>query len=249
MSDLPNKLNKDAILEALCEVWFECEESVSLPEAVVGQLAKFDPWKDFERVRLPISDIPISIRLQDPNLKNKPTLELRTGDGSQIVKIGANVLSYHRLIPYPGWSIFKPEIDRFIDFLFDQFRELKVTRLGFRYVNGFTEEHHGIQDVRNLNFSVELAGAELEDQQNLNYRKALSDSHFIVVRIASPEFLAAPSIEGINALVDVDVFTPPGWGTENSEAAKDWVESAHTFEKEEFFKLFSDEMKDRMVAE
>ena len=77
MPVLPEKLKNDAIAEAVCEVRFECEESVSLPEIVVGRLAEFETWRDYQKVRLPISDIPVSIRYQDPNLKNQPVLELR----------------------------------------------------------------------------------------------------------------------------------------------------------------------------
>ena len=32
-------------------------------------------------------------------------------------------------------------------------------------------------------------------------------------------------------------------------SAKDWVEDAHTFEKEEFFRLFTVDMRQRLVEE
>lgn len=57
MLTLPKKLKKDAIAEALCEVRFECEESVSLPEIVVGKLAEFQLWRSFQKVRLPVSEV------------------------------------------------------------------------------------------------------------------------------------------------------------------------------------------------
>ena len=191
MPTLPKKLKKDAIAEAICEIRFECEESLSLPEIVVGKLAEFDVWRDFEKIRLPVAEVPASIRSQDPNLKNQPILEFRARDGSRLAKIGVNVLSYHRLAPYKGWESFKPEIDRTIEFLFGSFQSFKATRLGFRYVNVFTAEDHGINDVRDLNYSVNLAGDDLQDPQNLNYRKMRSDNHSVQVRIASPDRNAA----------------------------------------------------------
>jgi hypothetical protein len=68
----PKKLKNDAIAEALCEVRFECEESGSLPEIVVSKLAEFDPWRHFQKVRLPAYDIPPSIRSQVPHLRACP---------------------------------------------------------------------------------------------------------------------------------------------------------------------------------
>ena len=244
---LPKKLKKDAIAEAICEIRFECEESLSLPEIVIGRLADFDAWRDFEKFRLPVSDIPASIRSQDPNLKKQPVVELRERNGSRLAKIGVNILSYHRLAPYTGWESFKPEIDRTIEFLFGLFQSFKATRLGFRYVNVFTAEDHGVNDVRHLNYSVNLAGDDLQDPQNLNYRKVRSDVHSVQVRIASPEFVSGPIAKKVQVLVDLDVFTPDGFETNEAETAKAWVEDAHTYEKEEFFRLFTDEMKQRLV--
>ena len=131
MPTLPKKLKKDAIAEAICEIRFECEESLSLPEIVIGRLADFDAWRDFEKFRLPVSDIPASIRSQDPNLKKQPVVELRERNGSRLAKIGVTILSSHRLAPYKGWESFKPEIDRTIEFLFGLFQSFKATRLGF----------------------------------------------------------------------------------------------------------------------
>lgn len=247
MPVLPKKLKIDAIAEALCEVRFECDESTSLPEIVVGRLAEFEAWHDFEKVRLPVSDIPATIRSQDPNLKVQPVLELRERTGSLLVKVGVNALSYHRLAPYPGWDDFKPEIIRTIEFLFCSFQSFRATRLGFRYVNVFTTEEHGVNDARDLYYSVNLAGDNLQDPQNLTYRKVRSDNHVVQVRIASPEFVTAPIGKKVQVLLDLDVFTPNGFETNDAGTAKTWIEDAHTYEKEEFFRLFTDEMKDRLV--
>jgi hypothetical protein len=33
----------------------------------------------------------------------------------------------------------------------------------------------------------------------------------------------------------------------DAETAKTWVDDAHTYEKEEFFRLFTDQMRERLV--
>jgi len=247
MAPPPKKLKKDAIAEALCEVRFECEESTSLPETVVSKLAEFEPWRQFEKLRLATSDIPASLRSQVPDLKNQPVLVLREQNGSRLAKIGANVVSYHRLAPYPGWETFKPEIESTVDYLFQLFQSFRATRLGFRYVNLFTDDDHGITSVTNLDYSVHVAGEHLHAPQNLNYRLTRSDDHIVQVRIASPEFVSGTIGRNVHVLADLDVFTPPNFETTDAEATKKWIEDAHTYEKEEFFKLFTDNMRERLV--
>lgn len=245
MSGLPTKLTKDAIAEAICEVRFECEESASIPEIVVGKLAEFSMWKDFPKTRLPASDIPFPVRASDPNLKNEPILQFTSPSRDRLAKIGSNVLSFNRLAPYPGWLVFKSEIDQFLDFLFSSFSEFKVRRLGFRYVNIFNEEDHGVVGVRSLNFSVTVAGEKLGEALNLNYQRIHSNEHIVRIRVASPDFVL--SSKRVHALVDLDVFTPKNVVISNNDSAHEWIEQAHNYEKEEFFNLFTEDMKKKLV--
>jgi uncharacterized protein (TIGR04255 family) len=247
MAPPPKKLTNDSIAEAICEVRFECEESTSLPEIVVSRLAEFEPWRQFEKLRLPVSDIPASLRSQVPDFKNQPLLTLKEQSGGRLAKIGANVVSYHRLAPYPGWYVFQGEIDRSLHYLFSSFHAFKATRLGFRYVNIFTAQRHGVRSVADLNYSVQLAGKDFHAPQNLNYRLVRSDDHIVQVRIASPEFVSGSTTQTIQALADLDVFTPQHFEITDVDAATKWVEDAHIYEKEEFFKLFTEEMTKALV--
>ena len=243
----PKKLKKDAIAEALCEIRFECEESESFPEVVLGRLAEFGQWREFNKTRLAAADIPESIRVQDPSLKTQPVMELAARDHGRMAKIGLNLLSYHRLQPYPGWGVFKPEIDHVVDFLFGAFQSFQATRVGFRYINFLTEEDHGVRTPQDLNFSVNVADETLCTPQNLNYRVEPSEAHSAIVRIASPDFVSSPLKQQIKVFVDVDVFTRSGTAIDSAAAVKDWIEAAHTVEKLEFFRLFTPEMLDRLV--
>jgi uncharacterized protein (TIGR04255 family) len=256
MPALPNKLKKDAIAEALCELRFECQESTSLPEIVVGRLAEFQEWSHFQKVRLPTFDIPAPIRSQDSTFKYQPLLELRETNPPRLAKIGANVLSYHRLAPYPGWKSFKPEIERTVAFLFNSFQSLRVLRLGFRYINVFTEEDHGVRSVSDLKYSAKLGRdyatpdvIDLNEPQNFNYLLNRSQNHLVQVRIASPEFVSGSVSKKVQVLMDIDVFTPVKFVTDKLEVVKDWVEAAHGYEKEEFFRVFTNEMKKKLVEE
>jgi uncharacterized protein (TIGR04255 family) len=249
MSNIPKKLKADAIAEALLEVRFQCKEATQLPELVVGKLADNPVWKDYEKARLPVSEIPASLRAQDENLRFQPLLEVRDAQKVSVAKIGSNVLSYHRLAPYPGGDTFVREVNQCIDFLFKSLTEVTASRLGLRYINLFTEAEHGIKSVNDLDQKITLAGAILSAPLNLNYRAKWKEEFESIVKIASPEFVAGAPSKPFVALVDVDVFTPKQFTTSSAEAVKNWVEEARQFQKEEFFKLFTADMRKRLVEE
>lgn len=243
---LPRKLKKDAIAEALCEVRFESQE---LPELAVGKLAAQIQWKNYAPNRLPASDIPGPIRSQDPSLRNQPILELRSPERHRLVKVGSNVLSYHVIAPYCGWERFRIEIDEVLDHVFTSLDGFRALRLGFRYINALTADDHLIPDVTALNCNIDVAGQKLDPQFNLNYRRQKSDTHFSLVRIASPDFVSGRINIAMNALVDVDIFTPDAFETRDILLAKRWMVEAHDFEKEEFFSLLPASILEKLVEE
>lgn len=244
MVALPSKLRKDPVVEALLEVRFD---SAELEEVLIGKLASIATWKSFPSSRLPVADIPAPLRQVDPNLKFQPLLERRSPDGTRVIKIGANVFSYHTLRPYPGWEVFEFELSSTLDCLVENTDGFAANRFGFRYINAFSPDHL-VTGITQLNFEVALAGAPLDAPLNLNYLRTIGDQHQAVIRIASKEFVQNPAAE-LSALVDIDVFTPAGFNSTNSQEAKRWVAEAHILLKKEFFSLFTDELRERLVEE
>ena len=196
-----------------------------------------------------MSEVPASLRAQDENLRFQPLLEIRDAKKVSVAKIGSNVISYHQLAPYPGGETFVGEVNQCIDFLFKSLTEVKASRLGLRYINLFTEAEHGIKSVNDLDQKVTLAGATLGAPLNLNYRAKRKEEFEAVVKIASPEFVAGAPSKPFVALVDVDVFTPKQFSTSSADAVKGWLKEARQFQKEEFFKLFTADMRKRLVEE
>lgn len=244
---LPRKLRIDTIAEALCEVRFSSAEGAQIPEIVIGKLASAQPWATFSKVRLPISDIPASMRVLDSNLKYQPSLELRGSDGLALVKIGESVLSIHRLAPYPGGDAFEVEVSQALDVLFSSLAGMRLDRLGLRYINVFTREEHGVEGVSDLDQSVTVAGAPLVTPVNLNYFRIHSPEHTSLVRIATPEFVAGPIAKPFTVLVDVDLFTPAGFNCSDAGHAKRWLSEARVMEKREFFSLFTQRLREQLI--
>jgi uncharacterized protein (TIGR04255 family) len=242
MARIPDKLKKDSIFQAAFDVRFTCRD---LAEVVVGRLAGQPQWKQWDVQRLPVADIPSAIRQQDPTLQFQPLLELRAKDSARLVRIGERSFSCHALLPYPGWTVWKPELSAAIDLLYGSFEDFAATRFGFRYVNTMTPDHF-INDVADLRLAVRVADAPLGSPLMVNYQRNRDDDHIAVVRIASREFVSNPVPSTLSAVVDIDIYTPEKYVSRDEKQAAVWLESAHVQLKEEFFQLFTDEILEKL---
>jgi uncharacterized protein (TIGR04255 family) len=245
MARIPRKLKRDPIVEALFELRFTSSE---ISEIVVGKLASWEQWKGFTAQRLPLADMPVTVRENDPNLAHQPVLQLQRSDGGRVVKIGPRVFSYHALQPYPGWAVFEPELTSCTEHLFGSLSDVSATRLGFRYLNVLTKDDHLIENLQDLNFDIRLADQALTCPLNLNYQRNWTPKHNSIVRIASKEFVQNPAA-GLTALVDVDVFTPEQFKSMDATEAQGWLGEAHKILKEEFFNLLPGAIIDKLDEE
>jgi uncharacterized protein (TIGR04255 family) len=232
---LPKKLNPDAIVEALLEVRFKTS---ILAELVSGRLSDSPAWKGLAPQRLVAADVPEVIRRTDPNLLYQPTVELRQSDGQRIIRIGPQVLSYHRLAPYVGWQNFRKELFETIGELFARIGDARVTRLGLRYINALSR-NHGIARISDLDMTVTVDSAPLTERINLNFMTIAGENIATTVRIASPDFVQGKLPEGSAVIVDIDVFTKEGVDTAERATVQEWTERAHTEAKHAFFSLLT----------
>jgi uncharacterized protein (TIGR04255 family) len=234
MAQLPKKLRKDAIIEALVQLQFETDEA---PEIVIGRLTDNPKWVSFKRTRTAFAELPSMIRLSDPNLRFQPHFDLREERWN--VKVGTNVVSLHVLDEYCGWGVFRPAIAETVNFLFSRISKLSVRRIGLRYINNLNATDHQIGAVSDLNLELRVAGAPLTEHVNLNYRRTLETGQ-AMVRIASPDIVEGPKRQDMTAYVDVDVFTHDAFNASDPATVIRWIEDAHTAEKTEFFRLLPD---------
>jgi uncharacterized protein (TIGR04255 family) len=234
---LPNKLKHDAIIEATFEIRFDAEPSL-VAEVLFGRLADTPDWRAFIQRRLPTADIPAALRRADPNLRFLPAIELIHPEGTQIVRMGPQSLTYTRRAPYPGWDVsFGTEIERVVDVLFKVVPHISVSRLGLRYINALRSDLHGINGVDKLNLNITVDAETLTRNLNLNYTVPVLDDSSCTVRIATKDFAQGSIPETTTVIADLDVFTNEPYQTAEIGKVKDWKEAAHVAEKENFFRL------------
>lgn len=236
MKTVPQKLKQDAIVEALLEIRFEAPRTI--PEILLGRLADHDPWKGFRQHSLPVAQIPAAIRRSDTTLRHTAWLELADPSAPRKVRIGEHVISYHHLAPYSGWANFRPELFKTIDGLFLKAPGAIVTRLGLRYINALTSASHTIARISDLDLTIAAGNEVIHGNVNLNFTTQIQPDTACTVRIATTDFIQGTLPQGSSVVIDVDVFTtPPTWRAKSADDAKTWVESAHTIEKTQFFRL------------
>lgn len=243
---IPSKLKDDSIVEAICEIRFECKE---LPEIVLGRLSDCNPWEKYNTNRLFVADIPEAIRTQEPSLRYSPAIELLHKGGHDRIRIGGNVISLHIAGKYCGWEKYKEQLDTLFTCLFEKLSNVNISRIGFRYVNALTAARHQVKVVNDLKINITAGGNQLNGQVNLNYALEFSPNHIAMTRIATSNFVDSPLLKDASVIVDIDVFTPPGIKMTDVDEMKLWIKDAHNYEKLAFFSLFSDESLKNLVEE
>jgi len=247
---IPNKLRDDAIIEAICLLQYEAKE---LPEVIIGRLSDESKWKGYTPARLPWADIPFPLRKADPNLAAQPTLELRSGDGARVVRVGESVISYHVVgaNKYCGWTQFRQELIGAFGSLFEKLEAPEVKKISFRYVNAIVGQRHAIKSVHELNLDVRIDDTKLDGPINLNYITS-TERHVITTRVAHVNFVQVQRGSlppGTSAVVDVEVTSPPKFGTSSLREAMEWIEEAHTLEKQAFFRLIPRDILKKLTEE
>jgi len=247
-SQLPKKMKQDAIVEALFEVRFD---SSDIGEVVVGRLSDVDSWADYTSVRLPQADIPERIRVADAAFKHVPTVEKTSPDKTRSIRIGPRVISYHVYEPYPGGDSFEKELNNMLACLFDKIKDIQVSRLGFRCVNFLTVSKHKINGLNDLSLNLSVGGKQLLDNVNLAFMENVGDKHTVVSKLASPQFLqpGSPTPTDLIAVIDIDIFTPEPYVSNDVNSLSEWISQARIYEKTNFFSFFSDELKNSLVEE
>ena len=118
----------------------------------------------------------------------------------------------------------------------------------------------GVQEIDNedYNFSpntpvsraeflaTAMKAAKLTDNININFKKSFDNDIECTVRIATTDFIQGNVPDNTKAFIDVDVYTKPNIKITNIQQVKDWVESAHDVEKEQFFSLLTQDSIDAM---
>ncbi len=229
--NLPLEITPCPIVEAVIEVRFES----SVPgDAIFGIVYK-EVKDEFPRLeRLPILQIPESIRSSDQNLIFSPHYKLTSSNYA--LQIGPKVFSLSNINGYCGWTTFFEKIHTIFEKIFNLNFLEKITRLGLRYINIFD----GINIYERSNLELILKDQHITN--NVNLTILLPANKFIntLRMVTDAKFVGNDGKELRGSVIDIDTSLEH-IDMDYSEGINDIINSAHLEEKTLFFKLLKEE--------
>jgi uncharacterized protein (TIGR04255 family) len=235
---LPQKLNKEPLLEALLEVRFTCAfpASTVLPGLLFSQL---EGGKVIEQ--LATAQIPTAIRDADPNLQFAPVSRLiwkhfHINIGDRSISIGCQSPNY------PGWSEFEKSIKEVINILIATNIIQSVQRYSIKYVNLIPSDSLEEQ-VSLINFDMTIANHKVT-KEAFQLRLEMHEEKLInVISVMSSAEVLLPD-RSIKKGVIVDIDTIAIVNNEPLDKVFENLENTREVNKIKFFDCLTQETID-----
>lgn len=246
MANLPTRLRKEPLLDALFECRFNTHFPVSniLPGII---FSRFEGEKQLER--LPQFEIPEVIRINDPNLQYVPLVRVRLKDYSFLIGDRSTAVACN--LPYKGWNDFKATIVKMIDILKESKLVDQVIRYSTKYVDLI--QSGDLEDQVSLaNISLRIGSHELTKEAYQVRMDIPADGFINIVQIISGAKVTMfdQSIrEGV--VIDIDTIKETdGISIEQLELGLDSaLEHIHRVSKETFFDCLTEQALIRLEPE
>ena len=156
--NLPSRLNKEPLLDALFEVRFTAAAPASsvLPGVLFAELTGNKAIEG-----LPASQIPSQVRDSDPNLRFAPVVRIK--QDQYILQFSDHSLAVSCRMPYPGWGEFRPFIMNVMSVVSRAGIVTAVQRYSLKYVD-IIEAHDPQQQISYANVSLRVANHSLSSE-------------------------------------------------------------------------------------
>lgn len=229
--ELPLKLRREPIVDAVCEIRFNA--STPLHAVLPGVFySKLPGVGNIES--LPMAGLPIEIRRQNPLLVDLPLVRLLWG--AYFVSIGERALSVAVKLPYPGWATFKQDIVTIASMTMQAKLATSVERYSIRYTNLLEIEQLADQ-IEAVNWSVQV-GPFTARNEAVHVRLEASDGAFkTLLNVAvGTQVQLVTGVAKNGLLVDVDTVRECSEEVASFEAAlSDRLEEIRQHNKRVFF--------------
>lgn len=237
--EIPNKLRKCPILEAIFELRFS---SPLDDDAVFGAISNAVQPDWVLKDRLPITEMPSFVRRGDPNLRFSP--HYRLAKGELLLQIGPAAISIVAKQPYPGWTAIISAFDDVLEKIHQKDIFKDFLRVGVRYVDLFERNVFSGLKFKSLlvdiplDFETTHVGTMLEGD----------DGFRLVLNLAGKVMVAEGKENKQGSIFDVDV-SKEGLETIPFTGIKEIFRKAHDQQKRLFFSVITPELLAEMEPE
>ena len=227
---LPKKISPCSIREAVVEFRFEPKIPCEMVTGVVAHLFK-DEYLSVES--LPVTELPMAIRNNDPGLKFSPELRLKSSHYK--IQVGPRSLAVICPKEYTGWRNYFGEIKK----IFGKVNRLDVVarpvRIGLRYIAFF----EGVDIFSKTNVELKMSKNSLIGQKNILMSEFDYNNFGCVVQMNSNIPTINNNLSGSS--IDIDIAKTYKKQTGFADQYLQHIEHAHKTQKNIFFSLLKDD--------
>jgi uncharacterized protein (TIGR04255 family) len=233
---LPSKLQNDIILLTVFEIRFSTTNKFPT-EAIFGILYNIiiQQYPNVCLDRLPITDLPESIRNVDLNLKYQPHYQLDIGKDGIRICIGPKVIQFYVQKPYIGWQNWYKFITEMLNKLL-MLPELfdNIERTGLQYINFIEDEH--LCSVANM--TVEIGSHQLSRQPMTIRTEIQNKEYTTVLQLANNAFVDITCQQLRGSVIDLNIIRNFNEPVKDFQKQLDTVlNESHEIEKKLFFDI------------
>lgn len=229
---IPNRIENCPLIDALIELRFDPQIDKSAVFGVIYNAVKDEYRGSVER--LPVLQLPESVREIDPNLKYKPLYRL--SNDQFILQIGSDVVSVSSKMPYVGWSTFSKHTLSLLKRIEETGVVKRFVRLGHRYINFFEQP---IENRLTMSFRM----TEGFESRNLTIRTEVSDGDYVntLQFLSNAKYCHPLDGERRGSVIDIDTFREYV-NDSFMQHMESEIDGAHKSEKKLFFSLLNQDL-------
>lgn len=214
MNQIPKRLNKEPLIEAIWQVQFEPKEGLPVGDLLLGILysALKVEYPNLQLHRLPTADIPAPVAQFDPNLRFSAKYRMEEPGTPFMFQVGDRIVTMNCRKPYSGWSVFKEKILELLEVIESSGLVPVPLRHSLRYIDLLILDP--APDLKALQVQFQIGQWSLQNLP-LQMRVEVPDEECNhVVQIATPAEANLPEGKIQGSVIDLETFSssrPDSW--------------------------------------
>lgn len=234
MKELPTKLEKQTVLDAISEVVFKKARDIEVLFSDIYIILKEDGW-EFEK--LPVMDIPENIRKENRSFDRTPHYVFNNNGRKVFIGPSVMAFAYDASKAYNGWTNYKKELFTFYDLLKKANDEENIEQVSLNFIDFFKE--HDIYDHTTLSIQDDILKTLYKGTDSGKTYITEIDVDGLNIKIKVENNISL-SIKGSDAQVDGSMIDIEVTKLISGENILDVYDEMHEHSKKIFFGLLSE---------
>ena len=233
MNQIPKRLNKEPLIEAIWQAQFEPKEGLPVGDLLPGILysaLKVD-YPNLQLHRLPVADIPAPVAQLDPNLRFSAKWRMEESGSPFLFQVGDRIVTINCRKPYSGWPVFKERILKLLDVIESSGLVPVPGRHSLRYIDLLTL--NPAPDLKVLQVQFQIGQWNLQNLPLQMRVEILDGDCNHVIQIATPAEANFPEGKLQGSVIDLETFSSTQLS--NWQEVREQIDQIHDRSKAVFY--------------